>query len=114
MADAASNFHFPNTAAKISLTTILVAINLVAVLAGFGVMWGVQTTRMDDGFKVFGERYAELRAEKDQLAVRVTEIEKRNNDDRVVLLSRLVGLEADTKYISQSVSELKLAVKGIR
>lgn len=100
----------PNGTSRVNLPAMLA---LAANLAGFGVMWGVQTTRMDDGFKVFGERYTELRAEKDQLASRVSEIEKRNNDDRLVLLSRLVGLESDTKYISQSIGELKLAIKGI-
>ena len=93
---------------RLNIVTIVVLINLATILGGFGSMWGVQTTRMDDGFKVLGDRYAEIKAEQASLAARI----ERTNEDRVTLSGRLVGLEADTKYISQSISELKLVLRG--
>jgi hypothetical protein len=93
---------------KNNVLAILAVVNLVILICGFGVLWGVLSTRVEEGFKNTTERYIDIRMAETTTQTRVDAIEKRINDDRSIIIGRLVALEADIKYISQSVSELKM------
>lgn len=86
--------------AKLSPTTLTLLANLVVMIVGFGIVWGSQSTRIDD-----------LRDRLNLVTVRLDQHEKALADDRYQLTNRLVGLESDTKYISQTLQELKLLLR---
>lgn len=92
-----SNGTPPGAAGTIlaSLPTMVV-LNLVIAVAGFGVLWGVQTARMDE---VRGHLIA------------IDSINEKLSDDRARTNERMVTLEGDVKYISQTLAELKLRIK---
>lgn len=74
---------------------VMVVLNLIIAVAGFGVLWGVQTTRMDE---VRGHLLA------------IDSINEKLNDERSRTNDRMITLESDVKYISQTVAELKLRI----
>lgn len=78
-----------------SLPTMVV-LNLVIAVAGFGVLWGVQTARMD-----------EVRSH----LLAIDSINEKLSDDRSKTNDRMITLEGDVKYISQTLAELKLRIK---
>jgi hypothetical protein len=85
---------------KLSPTTIVLLVNLIVLVVGLGVLWGTQVSRIDD----LKERLLAVQA-------RVDVYEKALNDERQLITNRLTGLEADTKYISATLNELKLKFK---
>lgn len=88
----------PPSAASTILASLptMVVLNLVIAVAGFGVLWGVQTARMDE---VRGHLLA------------IDSINERLSEDRSKTNERMISLEGDVKYISQTVAELKLRIK---
>lgn len=80
-----------------SIHTILLAANLVAVIAGFGSLWGIQSSRIDSGTVAIAA-----------LTARVDTIEHRNIEQYQVIVSQMATLQADIKYMSQGIAELKL------
>ncbi len=86
----------PAAARGIATLPIIVVLNLVIAMAGFGVLWGVQTARMDE----VRSRLSAIDALNEKLT-----------DDRAKTNDRMIVLESDVKYISQTVAELKLKIK---
>lgn len=76
-----------------SIQTILLVLNLAAMIAGFGAVWGVQSARIDSVSVA--------------LAVQTGRVEAMDQHYQV-LLSQVVALQADIKYMSQGIAELKL------
>jgi hypothetical protein len=85
---------------KLSPSALTLMANLVVMIVGFGIVWGSQSTRIDD-----------LRDRLNGVTVRLDAHEKALSDDRYQLTNRLVGLETDTKYISQTLQEMKLLLR---
>ncbi len=83
---------------KVAIYALLV--NLIVLIVGLGVLWGTQVSRIDD----LKERLTSVQA-------RLDVYEKALNEERQQITNRLVGLEADTKYISATLNEMKLKLK---
>lgn len=93
--------------AKLSPATLTLMANLAVMVIGFGVVWGSQSARIDD----MRERLTAVAVRIDAVTVRLDSHEKALSDDRYQLTNRLVGLESDTKYISQTLQEMKLILR---
>ncbi len=85
-----------------SPTAIMLILNIVVLITSMGIVWGTQSSRID-----------ELRERIAAINLRLDIHEKTLYDDRNSLSNRLTGLETDTKYISQTLQELKLLVSPI-
>jgi hypothetical protein len=85
---------------KVSASTFALLMNLVVLVVGLGALWGTQVSRIDD----LKERLITVQA-------RLDVHERALNEERQTITNRLTGLEADTKYISATLNELKLKFK---
>ena len=84
---------------KLTPGLVMMFANLIVLVVGLGIMWGTQVSRVD-----------ELKDRLNTAVARLEVYEKAFMEDRSMLTNRLTGLESDTKYISQTLAELKLAL----
>ncbi|UXS23091.1 hypothetical protein [Agrobacterium tumefaciens] len=112
----------PKVKYELNMTTAVVTIGLCATFAGWGVVWGSLTTRIENGeTRVNGWITSHEQLHKDRLVavtatetrtdqrIQVIEAEQRKIDN---LSYRLTVQEQGAATLSKNVEELKAAVQG--
>ncbi len=86
---------------------ILATLNVICLFAFGGMLWGVETNRMEE----LKARADDLRSQLISVNTRLDLHEKALNDARNVETNRLSVVESDIKYISQTLQELKILLQ---